>query len=247
MVTRNEIGRRIRIAREEAGLTQGELGNHLGVSHAAISDLERGILKKIDVFDLEKIARILGKPMAYFLGRETGQEMMAAELRRLANEAMGLRQDIGKLRFTQSQEGNMLHGSGRIVELPIYGSIPAGWPEDVEQEQEGTFPVPASEIISPDSFWLRVHGWSLTDVGVLDGELVLVDPGIEWVDGDIVAIRLENGLSCARIAYHEKDGVRLECAHGEHPPIYTESAEIYGVVTKVLKTVRGLKLGEEHK
>ncbi|CCF85311.1 helix-turn-helix domain-containing protein [Nitrolancea hollandica] len=69
MITREEVGRRIRRAREELGLSQGDLGRLLSRprTYAAISDIERG-KTKLDVEELAEIARILQKDVPYFLG-----------------------------------------------------------------------------------------------------------------------------------------------------------------------------------
>ena len=69
MVTREEVGRRIRRAREELRLSQGDLGRMLSKprTYAAISDIERG-KTKLDVEELGEIARLLRKDVSYFLG-----------------------------------------------------------------------------------------------------------------------------------------------------------------------------------
>ncbi len=68
MTTRENIGRRIREAREERNLSQSELGQLLSRkrTHAAISELERGKVR-LDVEELIEIAAILGKDISYFL------------------------------------------------------------------------------------------------------------------------------------------------------------------------------------
>lgn len=67
MLTSEELGRRIRLARQELGLSQTELGQKLARvrTHAAISDIERG-KTKLDVEELAEFARILGKSLADF-------------------------------------------------------------------------------------------------------------------------------------------------------------------------------------
>lgn len=67
MATREEIGQRIREAREELGLSQTELGQLLSRqrTHAAISELERGKVR-LDAEELVEIAAILRKNLAYF-------------------------------------------------------------------------------------------------------------------------------------------------------------------------------------
>ena len=68
MTTREEVGRRIRQARDELGISQGELGQRMRRrrSHAAISDMERGVVR-LDIEELAEVARLLEKDLAYFV------------------------------------------------------------------------------------------------------------------------------------------------------------------------------------
>lgn len=61
-----QIGRRIRQARETAGMTQEELGRALGVSGVAVGHYERGA-RAVGIADLERIANILRRPLTWFL------------------------------------------------------------------------------------------------------------------------------------------------------------------------------------
>lgn len=63
------IGKKIMLARKEAGLLQKELGDKLKLNQATISCYEKGVLT-IEMETIGKIARILGKPIAYFYGDE---------------------------------------------------------------------------------------------------------------------------------------------------------------------------------
>jgi repressor LexA len=63
------IGRRIKQAREEAGLIQAELGKKYGCSAVNISQWENG-KRNINTGNLKKIADILGKPTAWFLAED---------------------------------------------------------------------------------------------------------------------------------------------------------------------------------
>lgn len=58
MLSIKEIGEKIKKLREERGKSQEELGEYLGgKSHAAISDIERGVVKKFPPYDtLRQIA-----------------------------------------------------------------------------------------------------------------------------------------------------------------------------------------------
>lgn len=60
-----EIGYRITIAREDAGLNQKELAEILGISQATLSNYEKG-KRRVYLPQLQKIADALGKPLDYF-------------------------------------------------------------------------------------------------------------------------------------------------------------------------------------
>lgn len=60
------IGIEIRVARIRAGLNQRELGRRLGISHAAVSDLETGKTKP-DLDNLSVVAEVLGVPLKQLL------------------------------------------------------------------------------------------------------------------------------------------------------------------------------------
>lgn len=71
MTTHLEVGRRVRQAREERGLSQTALGRLLTPprTHVAISDIERG-KTKLDAEELTIFARLLDKSVAYFVESE---------------------------------------------------------------------------------------------------------------------------------------------------------------------------------
>jgi transcriptional regulator with XRE-family HTH domain len=61
-----EMGKLIRIAREEEGLTQNELANKMARRQATISDIENGKIE-IGVLTLVQLAKVLRKPISYFI------------------------------------------------------------------------------------------------------------------------------------------------------------------------------------
>lgn len=60
-----EIGKRLKRARVAAGLTQTDLGDHLGISFQQIQKYEKG-RNRIGGGRLYKVARILGVKITYF-------------------------------------------------------------------------------------------------------------------------------------------------------------------------------------
>lgn len=62
---KKRLAERIRRARREAEITQGELASRLGLSQGVISNVETGV-STIDAPDLPQWAAALGKPIMYF-------------------------------------------------------------------------------------------------------------------------------------------------------------------------------------
>jgi transcriptional regulator with XRE-family HTH domain len=63
------VGERIKQARKERGLSQGELGEALGVGQPTVSEMEAGKLKNWPIH-ARKIMSILQKPRSYFEGED---------------------------------------------------------------------------------------------------------------------------------------------------------------------------------
>ena len=58
--------KKIRLARQEGGLTQVEVGKKLKKPQAYISKIERGE-RRIDVVELAELAKVYGKSLDYFI------------------------------------------------------------------------------------------------------------------------------------------------------------------------------------
>ena len=58
---------RLREAREAAAMTQEKVAEHLGKPQSFVSKVETGE-RRIDPTELEKFAKLYGKPVTFFLG-----------------------------------------------------------------------------------------------------------------------------------------------------------------------------------
>jgi repressor LexA len=78
----------------------------------------------------------------------------------------------------------------RIVDIPVFGSIPAGTPQSREQDAEGCVSVDIESIgFKPtrNAFALRVTGDSMIGRHILDGDFVVLEHGADPRNGQIVA------------------------------------------------------------
>jgi len=78
----------------------------------------------------------------------------------------------------------------RIVDIPLFGTIPAGLPEAREQDAEGCVSVDVGSVgFKPtrNTFALRVAGDSMIGRHILDGDIVVLEHGPDPRNGQIVA------------------------------------------------------------
>lgn len=82
-----------------------------------------------------------------------------------------------------------------VVEVPILGSVPAGFAQNREQGSAESIPV-SPELIgfepSPRTFALRVSGESMIGKHICDGDLVLLEAGLEPRHGEVVAALIDH-------------------------------------------------------
>jgi repressor LexA len=82
----------------------------------------------------------------------------------------------------------------RIMDIPLFGSIPAGFAQDKEQDAEGCVSVDVESVgFKPtrNTFALRVTGDSMIGRHILDGDIVVLEHGPEPRNGDIVAALID--------------------------------------------------------
>lgn len=67
----HEIAQRVKAARNAAELSQEELGRKIGLTKVGYGEYEREH-RLFDTEQLAQLSRVLGRPIAYFLGLDTG-------------------------------------------------------------------------------------------------------------------------------------------------------------------------------
>ena len=89
----------------------------------------------------------------------------------------------------------------RIMDIPIYGQIPAGMSTLTEQTIEGHISLDTRSVNASKNgrtFALRVQGDSMIDAHILDGDIVILEDRKEARNGDIVAALIDNETTLKR-------------------------------------------------
>ena len=86
------------------------------------------------------------------------------------------------------------------------------------------------------SFLLTVHGESMIEVGINDGDYVVVKEQQTAHNGEIIVALIEDGATVKRF-FKEKDHIRLQPENSSMEPIITRDCAIVGKVGAVLRRV----------
>ena len=93
-----------------------------------------------------------------------------------------------------SQESPVAEMRG-VVSLPLVGRVAAGMPILAEQNIEDTFTVPTEIASDSSSFILEVHGNSMINVGIYNGDYIIVREQPSAMNGDIVVAMIDGSAT----------------------------------------------------
>jgi len=128
------------------------------------------------------------------------------------------------------------------LELPVANTgISAGFPSPAEEYEEVRLDLNKALIKHPAAtFYARVKGTSMTDAGILDGDLLVIDKSLDPKSGDIAVCFLDNEFTVKRIEQLD-DALYLMPANEKYQPIkISEESDfrVWGIVTFVIHKTR---------
>ena len=186
------IGEFVKSRRKELGLTVDELAEKMGKNRATIYRYESNYIKKLPSTVLVPLANAL--------------QVTPADLINAGNEKM-VYPDISSIKNIVPIEKRM---------IPVIGTIAAGKPIIADEHIE-TY-VPCDIDIHAD-FGLIVHGDSMIDAGIYDGDIVFIKQQPVVENGQIAAVRIDNDATLKRF-YKTPDGCMLMPANSKYAPMY---------------------------
>lgn len=144
-----------------------------------------------------------------------------------------------------SKEGNRPRGidanlGEALVEIPLAGSIAAGYPIEAIVERE-SIAIPKSKLPQNGTlFALRVKGDSMVDENIDDGDIVVAKSQSTAENGQRVVALIGNQEATLKKLYREKGHVRLQPANIKYEPIIIDDdqLQVQGVVVEVVKSER---------
>jgi len=128
-------------------------------------------------------------------------------------------------------------GSEEYIEVPVIGDVAAGMPILAQERITDVFPLPSRFAKNGEIFMLKVHGDSMINAGIFNGDLVIVSKKETATNGEIVVALVEDSAT-VKTFYREKDGrIRLQPENDALEPIYPEQVAIIGKVVGLFRAM----------
>ena len=121
-----------------------------------------------------------------------------------------------------------------MVNVPMVGQVAAGEPILAEQNITNYFPIPMEFMPNNDTFMLTVRGESMVNVGIYDGDYVLVEKRQTASNGEIV-VALVDDSATVKTFYKEEGYYRLQPENDNMDPIIVMNCEILGKLIGVFR------------
>ncbi len=118
-----------------------------------------------------------------------------------------------------------------VVEVPLLGKVTAGSPIEAIEMPDEYFALPANLITTKnDVFTLTVSGESMINVGIYDGDILIVERRNTAKNGETVVAMNDNNEVTVKTFYKENGYFRLQPENDAMDPIILKEVTILGKV-----------------
>ena len=192
-------------------------------------DLERRVLDYL----VQYLRTNTYQPSIREIGREfsiKSTKTVSEHLQSLADKGF-IERDASRSRGVKILGMNLAPG---VLNVPCYGRIAAGVPALLRDDVTAEYELDRKLVGSSDAFMLEVKGDSMTGLGILPGDLAIVEPADEGdiQNGEVVAARVDGDATIKR--YFANNGkVVLEPANTSYAPILVHEHNDFAILGRV--------------
>jgi repressor LexA len=140
-----------------------------------------------------------------------------------------IRRDPSKPRAIEIIDDEFNLTRREVVNVPIVGTITAGQPILAVENYNGYFPIPSEYMPNEETFMLMVKGDSMINVGIFNGDKILVQRQSHAKNGDFVVALIEDEVT-VKTFYKENGYYRLQPENDTMEPIIVPELQILGKV-----------------
>ena len=122
-----------------------------------------------------------------------------------------------------------LETNDKIVDVPLLGKVTAGSPIEAIEMPDEYFSLPANLISTKEeTFTLKVSGESMINVGIYDGDILIVERCNTARNGETVVAMNDNNEVTVKTFYKEDGYFRLQPENDTMEPIILKECTILG-------------------
>lgn len=116
-----------------------------------------------------------------------------------------------------------------VVDVPLLGKVTAGTPIEAIETPDEFFSLPISLVNTKNEvFTLKVSGESMINVGIFDGDILIVEKRNTARNGETVVAMNSEGEATVKTFYKENGYFRLQPENDTMEPIILENVFILG-------------------
>lgn len=145
-----------------------------------------------------------------------------------------IRRDPTKPRAIEICDDSFQTVRTETASIPVVGTVAAGQPILAEQNIDSYFPIPLERVPRGDAYILNVKGNSMINIGIMNGDCVLVEQTKDVRNGDVVVALIEDSAT-VKTFYKENGYIRLQPENDEMEPIIVPDCVILGKVFGVYR------------
>ncbi len=124
----------------------------------------------------------------------------------------------------------------KVVNVPLIGTVAAGQPIFATENYEGVYSIPNNFFIGDDLFMLNVKGDSMINIGIFDGDKIVVKKQETADNGDIVVALVDDSATVKR--FFKRDGnIILHPENDDMRDFIFKDVQILGKVVGLMRNI----------
>ncbi|MCR5815414.1 MAG: transcriptional repressor LexA [Ruminococcus sp.] len=126
-------------------------------------------------------------------------------------------------------------GYKKATSIPVVGTVTAGQPITAIETVEGYLTMSLEKKFSGKLFALKVRGESMINIGIFDGDTVIVEQTEVASNGDVVVALVNDNEATVKTFYKENGHYRLQPENDTMEPIIVDEVSILGKVVAMMR------------
>lgn len=146
-----------------------------------------------------------------------------------------LLKDEGYIEKEENKNRSIKLSGAEFKSVPVIGTVAAGMPITAIEDITDYISFKPNRNYDNELFALKIKGESMINIGILDGDTVIVEKTSYAENGDIVIALTDDCEATCKTFYKEKGFYRLQPENDTMDPIILDSVQILGKVVALTR------------